>query len=56
MADIGKYAVLAMAPPSVIVLQKISRTIPIVFAAVTDPIGLGIVRSLARPGGNAADQ
>jgi len=45
--------ILAMAPPSVIALQKISRTIPIVFAAVTDPVGLGIVRSLAHPGGNA---
>jgi ABC-type uncharacterized transport system substrate-binding protein len=45
--------ILAMATPSVIALQRISRTIPIVFAAVTDPVGLGIVRSLARPGGNA---
>jgi putative tryptophan/tyrosine transport system substrate-binding protein len=44
---------LAMAPPSVIALQKISPTIPIVFAAVTDPVGLGLVRSLARSGGNA---
>jgi putative ABC transport system substrate-binding protein len=34
-------------------LLKVTRTIPIVFAAVTDPAGFGIVQSLARPGGNA---
>ena len=45
--------VLAMAPPSVMALLKVSRTVPIVFAAVTDPIGLGIVQDLAHPGGNA---
>ena len=45
--------VLAMAPPSVMALLKVSRTVPIVFAAVTDPVGFGIVQSLAHPGGNA---
>ena len=45
--------VLAMAPPSVIALRKVTRSIPIVFAAVTDPVGLGIVQSLSHPGGNA---
>jgi putative tryptophan/tyrosine transport system substrate-binding protein len=34
-------------------VQEISRTVPIVFAAVTDPVGAGFVDSLARPGGNA---
>ena len=29
-----------------------TRTIPIVFATVTDPVGSGFVPSLARPGGN----
>jgi len=45
--------IVANAPPSVIALQRESRGVPIVFAAVTDPVGMGIVQSLARPGGNA---
>src|SRR5215510_4566564 len=34
-------------------LQQESRTVPIVFTQVPDPIGAGFVDSLARPGGNA---
>jgi putative ABC transport system substrate-binding protein len=33
-------------------LKQLTRTVPIVFTRVSDPIGLGIVDSLARPGGN----
>jgi putative ABC transport system substrate-binding protein len=44
--------IVANAPTSVAAVQEISRRIPIVFGAVTDPVGLGIVQSLARPGGN----
>ena len=45
--------ILASGTLSVAELQKVSRTLPIVFAAVTDPVGAGFVDSLARPGGNA---
>src|SRR5262245_17532355 len=45
--------IVANAPASVIALQDASRKIPIVFAAVTDPVALGIVQTLAKPGGNA---
>ena len=34
-------------------LQQATRTVPIVFAAVADPVGSGFVVNLARPGGNA---
>jgi putative ABC transport system substrate-binding protein len=34
-------------------LLQATRTVPIVFAVVADPVGAGYVESLARPGGNA---
>ena len=43
---------LASATPSVQALQRATRTVPIVFAQVGDPVGAGLVESLARPGGN----
>ena len=40
------------AAPRVAPLQQATRTVPIVFAIVADPVGAGFVDSLARPGGN----
>jgi len=34
-------------------LLRVTRTVPIVFAGVIDPVGAGFVTSMARPGGNA---
>ena len=34
-------------------LRQATRTVPIVFVIVPDPVGAGFVESLARPGGNA---
>ena len=34
-------------------VEQATRTVPIVFVQVTDPVGAGFVESLARPGGNA---
>jgi putative ABC transport system substrate-binding protein len=44
--------VLASASPSVAALQQITRSVPIVFGNVVDPVGAGFVTSLARPRGN----
>jgi ABC-type uncharacterized transport system substrate-binding protein len=44
--------VFAVGRPTTTALQKESRTIPIVFTYVIDPIGAGFIASLARPGGN----
>ena len=38
--------------PTLVAMQQETRTIPIVFAQVLDPVGAGFVESLARPGGN----
>jgi len=45
--------VLANANPSLSAFQSLSRTIPIVFVAASDPVNSGAVESLSRPGGNA---
>jgi putative tryptophan/tyrosine transport system substrate-binding protein len=44
--------ILASATPSVQALQHANRTVPVVFAMVGDPVGMGVAASLARPGGN----
>jgi putative ABC transport system substrate-binding protein len=45
--------VLSSGTTSVAALQQATRTVPIVFTVVADPVGAGFVNSLARPGGNA---
>ena len=45
--------ILASASTSVAALQQTTRTVPIVFVNVIDPVGAGFVASLARPGGNS---
>jgi putative tryptophan/tyrosine transport system substrate-binding protein len=44
--------ILSSSTPSTAALLQQTRTIPIIFAIVSDPIGSGFVSSLARPGGN----
>ena len=44
--------VLATSGVSIMPLLEASRSVPIVFAQTIDPVGLGVVESLSRPGGN----
>jgi putative tryptophan/tyrosine transport system substrate-binding protein len=44
--------ILAATTSSLVALQRETRSVPIVFAQVADPVGAGFVTSLARPGGN----
>jgi putative ABC transport system substrate-binding protein len=43
---------IALTPPAVLALKQAGVTTPVVFAFVSDPVGLGIVTSLAHPGAN----
>ena len=62
-AEIRRYAeeLVALAPDVILagggsgaeVMLKATRTIPIIFAIVPDPVGAGFVERLSRPGGNA---
>src|SRR5205814_10197736 len=52
MIGLRPDVVVGMSTPVTAALQRESRTIPIVFNVVSDPIGSGFVASLARPGGN----
>jgi putative ABC transport system substrate-binding protein len=45
--------IVTMSTPAAIAARKATTTIPIVFTNVGDPVGAGVVPSLARPGGNA---
>lgn len=52
LVDLKPDVLLASNTPSARALQHQTQTIPIVFVAVGDPIGSGLVTSLAHPGGN----
>jgi putative ABC transport system substrate-binding protein len=52
LVDLAPDVILAMTPLAVTAVLEQTHTIPVVFAFVLDPVALGFVQSLARPGGN----
>jgi putative ABC transport system substrate-binding protein len=53
LAELAPDVVLASGNSAVGPLLQATRTVPVVFVIVPDPVGAGFVESLARPGGNA---
>jgi putative ABC transport system substrate-binding protein len=52
MVGLKVDVILASPTPAAVAAKNVTPTIPIVGVSLTDPVGLGIVASLARPGGN----
>jgi putative ABC transport system substrate-binding protein len=52
LAALTPDLILASTDPALVAAQSVARTVPIVFVNVIDPVGMGIVASLSRPGGN----
>jgi putative tryptophan/tyrosine transport system substrate-binding protein len=52
LVGLSPDVILGGGSPAIAALREQTRTIPIVFVLVVDPVGLGFVQSLARPGGN----
>ncbi len=55
LAALAPDVVFATGSAGVGAMLRVTRTVPIVFAIVPDPVGSGFVNSLSRPGGNATD-
>jgi len=52
LVALGPDLIVAAGGPNVAALQQVSRTVPIVFVGIVDPVGAGFVASVARPGGS----
>jgi putative tryptophan/tyrosine transport system substrate-binding protein len=52
LIDLQAEILVAQSTPAVVAFRRDTQTIPIVFVNVVDPIGSGLIASLARPGGN----
>jgi putative ABC transport system substrate-binding protein len=52
LVDLKPDVIVAVSPPVLRAVQRATSSIPVVMIAVSDPVGMGFVSSLARPGGN----
>ena len=52
LVKLGVEVIVAVSTPAVKALQRETRIIPIIFTQVSDPVGQGIIQSMARPDGN----
>ena len=52
LADAKPHVIIAVTQLGALALQKATNTVPIVVTLGCDPVGMGLVESLARPGGN----
>jgi putative tryptophan/tyrosine transport system substrate-binding protein len=52
LVSMAPDVILANSTPVIALLKSMTNSIPVVFALATDPVGLGHVESLSRPGGN----
>jgi len=53
LVALARDVIVCPSAPITTALQQVTRIVPIVFAGVIDPVGAGLVESLAEPGGNA---
>jgi putative ABC transport system substrate-binding protein len=53
LVALGPDVILSVGAAATAAMQQATRTVPTVFVLLPDPVGAGVVESLARPGGNA---
>ena len=52
LVELGPAVIVAGSPPAAIAARNATRTIPIIMNSSPDPVAIGLVASIARPGGN----
>jgi putative ABC transport system substrate-binding protein len=53
LLGLGPELIVTYTTPAITLIRQAAPNVPVIFIAVSDPIGTGFVQSLARPGGNA---